>query len=727
MEFPKHTNRLTRETSPYLLQHAHNPVDWYPWNDEAFDQARRQDKPVFLSIGYSSCHWCHVMAHESFENEDIARLMNEAFINVKVDREELPDIDAVYMKAVVEMTGHGGWPMSLFLTPDRIPYLGGTYFPPSPKFNRPGFPQVLQTASDFYKNNRGQLQERAAALLERLETKERTPAGSGVPWSRLIEESVRILSEKYDTEYGGFGMGMKFPEPMHYSLLLRHWLRTGAPEVLAQIDRSLTRMAQGGMCDQIGGGFHRYATERDWRVPHFEKMLYDNALLARLFLHLFQATRQDMYRDVPRDVFQYVLREMTSDEGGFYSSQSADTSGGEGEYYTWTLKEVLDLLGPRHAKVFARAYGMTAGGNFQRRNVLFQAASMEKVSTGEGVAIFEVQHILQQAKSRLFEVREKRQPPGRDEKIITAWNAMMIAALATGYCVLRDAPLLEAALRAGEFVWAHLWLESGLARIWKDGAARFDACLEDYAHLLSACIALYEATFDLKWMERAGQVADRLVDRFEDRERGGFFMTPRTRAVVLTRLKNPADEAVPSANSVAALALLKLSVYRGIGKYRSAAENALRAFQPLIEKSPTAYNGLLAAADFTLTPPTEIVLAGPREPTAFQALVEEVFKDYRPNQVVIYNETPETRTLLPLAEGRESIQGKPTVYVCQKGTCHPPVQTAEALSRLLEPLPEIRINIFDEEKHTADLQTREQQSFLGVMDQIFKHSGLDGK
>ena len=720
----KFTNRLIAETSPYLLQHAHNPVDWYPWGPEAMEKARIEDKPIFLSIGYSACHWCHVMAHESFENEETARLMNDLFINVKVDREERPDVDTIYMQSVIALTGYGGWPMSVFLTPDQKPFLGGTYFPPAPESNQPGFPQLLEQAHDLYRNGGEDLTNRTTRILEQLNAAE-SGAASG-EWSptALIDEAVCIMAERFDAEEGGFGSGMKFPEPMNYTLLLRHWARTGADESIRMLDKSLTKMAEGGLYDQLGGGFHRYSTDRLWRVPHFEKMLCDNALLAKLYIDMIQATKQELYSAVSRDIFDYVLNEMTSPEGAFYSGQDADTEGEEGRYYLWEMKEFLDLLGPRQAKVMARHYGVTSAGNLGRKNVLYVKESMESIAESENIAIFEVGHILKNGKETLLEARQKRTKPQTDTKIITGWNGLMITAFASGYAVLHEKKYLDVATRAAEFLWTNMWDGSKLLRIYKNSESKIDGCLEDYAYFLEGLIALYEVTFDSVWIERANQLADKIIDQFSEEEEGGFYMTGRSAEKLVVRLKSAADEAIPSANAVAALSLLRLGHLTGKQEYLKSGERTVRAFQQRMKKTPAAFSGLLSAADFMSEPPMEVVFSGPKEHLVFEDMNNVLSQDYRPNKVVLFSEDGKKTGRLPLAEGKSVTDGEPAVYLCQKQTCHPPVKTGKALMNLLETPPEIRLNIFDYDKKISDSKKEEQGRFLGVMDQIFKYSGL---
>ena len=650
--------------------------------------------------------------------------MNDLFINVKVDREERPDVDTIYMQSVIALTGHGGWPMSVFLTPDQKPFLGGTYFPPAPESNQPGFPQLLEQAHDLYRNGGEDLTNRTTRILEQLNAAE-SGAASG-EWSptALIDEAVCIMAERFDAEEGGFGSGMKFPEPMNYTLLLRHWARTGADESIRMLDKSLTKMAEGGLYDQLGGGFHRYSTDRLWRVPHFEKMLCDNALLAKLYIDMIQATKQELYSAVSRGIFDYVLNEMTSPEGAFYSGQDADTEREEGRYYLWEMKEFLDLLGPRQAKVMARHYGVTSAGNLGRKNVLYVKESMESIAESENIAIFEVGHILKNGKETLLEARQKRTKPQTDTKIITGWNGLMITAFASGYAVLHVENYLDVATRAAEFLWTNMWDGSKLLRIYKNSESKIDGCLEDYAYFLEGLIALYEVTFDSVWIERANQLADKIIDQFSEEEEGGFYMTGRSAEKLVVRLKSAADEAIPSANAVAALSLLRLGHLTGKQEYLKSGERTVRAFQQRMKKTPAAFSGLLSAADFMSEPPMEVVFSGPKEHLVFEDMNNVLSQDYRPNKVVLFSEDGKKTGRLPLAEGKSVTDGEPAVYLCQKQTCHPPVKTGKALMNLLETPPEIRLNIFDYDKKISDSKKEEQGRFLGVMDQIFKYSGL---
>ena len=715
-------NRLKNETSPYLLQHASNPVDWYPWGPEALDKAEAENKPIFLSIGYSACHWCHVMAHESFESEDIAKIMNEKFVNIKVDREERPDVDALYMKALVELTGHGGWPLSMFLTPDQKPYLGGTYYPPSAKYNRPGFTEVLKQAHDLFISDKDQVASRSAKILQKISQDNRADSPNGMPDDALIRGAVETLSGRFDEDFGGFGSGMKFPEPMYYNLLLRHWAETG--DSLNILDKSLTAMAEGGLFDQLGGGFHRYSTDRKWLVPHFEKMLNDNGLLAKLFLDMFQSTKQDIYQTTACEIFSWLTREMTSPDGAFYSSQDADSEGKEGTYYTWELKEVLNLLGPKHAKVFSRAYGLVPRGHVDGRNVLHISESIEKLAEAENIPIFEADHILKKGRETLFQARDKRPKPDRDEKIITAWNGLMITALAHAACVLGDAGYRDKAVRCAEFIWSQQWQSGKLLRIYKDKQSSIMGCLDDYAHFLEALIAVYETSLESKWIDRAIELADAMIAEFWDAGEGGFFLTGKSGEALVAQLKNPADEAQPSANAVAALALTKLARLTGDENYRGKADDSLQSFRGMIEKGPAGYTGLLSAMSAGNLAPVEVVFAGPKDHAGFDEMWKTLNTDYRPNKIIIWNENESTGELLPLAQGKTAEQGQPTIYLCQKNTCHAPVQTGTALNKLLERPQEIRLNIFDEEKKNAQILEQEQSNFMGVMGNIFQQVGI---
>jgi uncharacterized protein len=719
-------NRMKDETSPYLLQHKNNPVDWYPWGQEALEKAKNENKPIFLSIGYSACHWCHVMAHESFENPEIAKVMNEGFINIKVDREERPDVDSVYMKSVIALTGHGGWPISLFLTPDLKAYLGGTYYPPVAKYNRPGFVQIMEEALEMHTKENEKVLTRSNIVIKKMLQRGKIPtATTSLDW-KPIEQSAVFLDERFDDAHGGFGMGMKFPEPMNYEVLLRNWKRKADQRSMEMLDKSLTQMSKGGIYDQLGGGFHRYATDREWLVPHFEKMLYDNALLVKLFLDTFQATKQGMYHGVATETLEYMQKEMTDSLGYFYASQDADTEGVEGKYYVWGIKEVLEMLGPKHGKVAARAFGITSAGNFEGKgNVLTNADSMEKISEEEGIAIFEVSHILSKAKETLLKKRSERPKPGIDKKLIVAWNGLAITAFSKGYAVLGKESFLDSAVKCSEFIWSEMVSDGKLLRIYKDGQSKITGFLEDYAYLIEGYLSLYEASFDLKWFLRAKELAFTMIDEFWDSKEGGFFIYGELNDPLPIRPKNPQDEAIFSANSIAAICLIKIGRMAGDDAVLKKGEETIKAFQGLIEEQPASCNGLLAALDALLCSPTEMVFVGPKEDPAFQEMYRKAQHDYAPNKILVYSENSETDKVFPMAQGKRPENGSAAVYLCQKQTCHAPVYSGKALENQMEKPPMIQINIWDEEKSEKEMKTEQNNNFMGAMGQIFKHMGID--
>ena len=568
------------------------------------------------------------------------------------------------------------------------------------------------------------LDDKAKTILQKISQQNKPGKVQGIESQQLIRDAIDTLKKRFDEEYGGFGAGMKFPEPMYYNLLLRYWAETGDEDTLHMLDKSLTKMAEGGLFDQLGGGFHRYSTDRFWRVPHFEKMLYDNGFLAKLFLDMFQATKQEIYSKVPEQIFAWIEREMTSKDGTFFSSQDADTEGKEGTYYTWELREVLNLLGPKHAKVFSAAYGMTPKGQLDGRNVLHVNMKVGPLAEAENIPIFEADHILKKGNETLFREREKRSCPARDEKIITSWNGLMITALATGHSVLGDEKYIKSAKRCAEFVWAKQWKEGKLYRIYKDGKTSIIGCLEDYAYFLEALITLYETSMRCEWIVRANQLADSMIEDFWDDEGGGFFLSGKSGERLVSKLKNPADEAMPSANAIAAMALLKLGRLTGNKIYLEKSKKTVKTFLAFIEDSPATYTGLLSTVSASGLSPTEAIFVGKNDSSDFEEMWKVLHSDYRPNKVVIWNENEQTEKLLPLAGGKASNQGEAAVYLCQKGTCHPSVKTGKALDRLLERPQEIRLNIFDENKKNIQILKEEQNNFMGVMGQIFQQSGI---
>jgi uncharacterized protein YyaL (SSP411 family) len=675
-------NRLQFETSPYLLQHAHNPVDWYPWGEEAFRRAQAEDKPILLSVGYSACHWCHVMERESFENEQIAALMNEWFINVKVDREERPDIDQIYMTAVQAMTGHGGWPMTVFLTPDGHPFYGGTYYPPEDRRGLPAFPRVLRAVADAYRSRRGDVIESARQITAHLRQAQALGGAPEPLHPAILDRAVQAMAPSFDPGEGGFGGAPKFPQPMILDFLLRQAARTGDARPRAMAELTLRKMAEGGIYDHLGGGFHRYSTDDAWLVPHFEKMLYDNAQLARVYLAAFQLTGDPFYRRIVDETLAYVIREMTAPTGGFYSSQDADSEGVEGKFYVWTLDEVRSVLGEQDARVFALVYDVTAEGNFEHTNVLHVARTPDAAARDLQLAPADVEQALARARRRLFEAREQRAKPGRDDKVLTSWNGLMLRAFAEAAAVLGHDGYRQVAERNATFVLDTLRPNGRLLRSWKDGRAQILGYLEDYANLTDGLIALYEATFAPRWLEAADLLAGEMIRLFWDDEVGGFYDTATDQETLILRPRDVFDNATPSGTSAAVDALLRLASLTGNADYERRAMAVLRAFVGYLQRAPSAFGRLLAALDFAIGDPVEVVLAGSPASAPAQELLAVVRRGYLPNKVVAFAD-PERPTSLTL--GKTPVDGRPAVYVCRRAICQAPVTDPEALSALLAP------------------------------------------
>ena len=669
-------NHLAHESSPYLLQHAGNPVDWYPWGEDAIARAKAEDKPIFLSIGYSACHWCHVMEHESFENEAIAQLMNEHYVCIKVDREERPDLDQIYMNAVQLMTGRGGWPMSVFLTPDLKPFYGGTYWPPTSRGGMPGFDQVLTAVNDAWLNRREQALEQAESLVDHLAGMASGPAEPKDLPPGLVARAAAAMLRTFDHEHGGFGGAPKFPHPMDLGLLARSWFRNRDEETLHVITYTLDKMAAGGIYDHLGGGFHRYSTDARWLVPHFEKMLYDNALLVPCYLEGFLITGNADYARVARETCDYVLREMTDAAGGFYSTQDADSEGVEGKFFVWTPDEVETVLGKEAAEEFCHAYNVTPQGNFEHGlSILNLPHRLADVATAYLKSEEELRQSLADSRAKLLEVRQQRVHPGLDDKLLVAWNGMMIDALAQAAGVLDEPRYLQAAQRAAEFVLTQMRSENGqLLHSWRHGTAKLDAYLDDYTCLANGLISLYEADFDERWLQAAISLVDEVLARFADAERGGFFFTATDHEELITRQKDFYDNAVPSGNSMAALALLRLAKLTGRPDYLTAAEATLKAAAGLIERAPQAAGQMLQALDLFNGPTPEIVIVGNVQHADTAAAVASLRKHFLPNKVVACREEPTSSgPLAPLFEGKASQGEEPAVYVCQDFACQAPV------------------------------------------------------
>jgi hypothetical protein len=653
-------NRLSRETSPYLLQHSGNPVDWYPWGEEALVRAHDEDRPILLSIGYSACHWCHVMERESFEDTETAAYMNEHFVNVKVDREERPDVDALYMEAVQAISGQGGWPITVFLDPEGVPFYGGTYFPPDEGRGMPSFRMVMEAVVDAFGHKRDEIHQRAPEMRARLGAIGQVePADS--PAAPMLVEATELLRGAADMERGGFGGAPKFPPASALELLL-------ARGELKVVERTLDAMLAGGIYDHLGGGFARYSVDAAWLVPHFEKMLYDNALLARAYLHGWQALGHERYRGVCEQTLDWALGEMRGPEGSFYSALDADSEGEEGRFYVWTPEQIRAVLGDRAQEVID-FYGVSEGGNFEGRNILHLAGGAGAPEPAGGLAA---------ARKALYEVRAKRVWPGLDDKRLTSWNALMIAALAEAGAVLERDDYLDAARACAGFVWEEMRdPEGNLLRTHKDGRAHLNAYLEDHAFLLEALLTLYEATFEQPWFERAQALADTMIARFGDPERGGFFSTSEDHESLIARRKEIGDHPIPSGNSSAAMGLLRLSAQTGESAYEQQAESVFRLFAQPAAQHPEAFAHLLRAIDFHLASTKEVALMG-EDLTQLTTVVRSTF---RPHLVLAGG--PEGATVPPLLQDRTTIENRPTAYVCEHFTCQAPVTSAEAFSKLL--------------------------------------------
>ncbi len=689
---PLYTNRLILQTSPYLLQHAHNPVDWYSWGDEAFARARELDRPVILSIGYSTCHWCHVMERESFEDGEIARYMNENFIAIKVDREERPDIDSVYMAAVQAMTGRGGWPMTVVLTPDREPFFAGTYFPPrsGARGAREGFWEILHKLEERYRTQRDQVVAQAGQMSRRVALSLRGSPPEGVPGAGAIVEAVRALAGAFDPTNGGFSSGRKFPRPVTLQLLLRYHRRSGDPQALAMVVTTLERMALGGIHDQIGGGFHRYTVEPTWLVPHFEKMLYDNAQLAMVYLEARQVTGREDFAEVARRTLDYVAREMAAAEGGFHSATDADSPAPtghdeEGLFFTWTPGEIREVLGePLAARVIAW-YGVTSKGNFEGRSILHRPQPLERVAARLKIGPADLDGSVAQGNALLYEARAKRPPPITDTKVLTAWNGLMLSAFARGAQVLGEERYREVAIRTARFLLDHCRKEDRLYRTWADGRPGTPGVLSDYAFLAAGLLDLYEATHDPQWLEEAMALHRTLQQQFWDAEQGGYYTTAADAEKLLAREKPGYDGAEPSGNSVALLNLLRLHELTGRNRYREMAEKGFAAFGRTMSRSPMAVPLMLCALDYYLDRPKEIVLVTPGPKADVTPFLERLAERFLPNRVLVVADGQRDRErlerLIPLLEERGTRDGKPTAYVCEGRVCKIPTTDPEVFSR----------------------------------------------
>ena len=678
-------NRLADATSPYLQQHQDNPVDWYPWGEEALARARAEDRPIFLSIGYAACHWCHVMAHESFEDPATAELMNALFINVKVDREERPDLDSIYMSAVVALTGQGGWPMSVFLTPDGAPFFAGTYFPPDPRHGLPAFTQVLRGVSEAWTKRRADVLAGSADIVQHLRASALATPEPSLPTHDDLSAAVRALWQTYDGRLGGWGGAPKFPQPMLIEYLLRYRVLTGDALALDMAAQTVRAMARGGLYDQLGGGFHRYSVDARWLVPHFEKMLYDNAQLARVYLHAWQLTGEVEFRRVATETLDYVLREMTDAAGGFYASQDADSEGEEGKFFVWSEAEIDAVLG-EDSPLFKRVYGVTGSGNFEGHTILSVVEPKTQAAAGLGVSNDVAEAALARARAALFARREARVHPGRDDKVIASWNGLMLATMAEAGVALEHAGYLAAARRNGDFLLAEMRGSDGrLRRSWRRGVAHLNGYLEDYAAVADGLLAVYQATADERYFVGARELVDMALAHFVD-PAGGFFDTADDHEALVLRPKDMQDNATPSGSALATTVLLKLAAYPAEPRYGDAAQRALGAITPLLSRYPTGFAQWLSAAIFDLSEPHEVAVIAGAATADLHALLREVQQPYRPFLVLAHSLHPVSQgSAIPLLRDRAPEQGQATAYVCRGFVCRQPVTSAEALRLELEP------------------------------------------
>lgn len=696
-------NRLIHENSPYLLQHAANPVHWYPWSDAAFAAAREQNKPVFLSIGYATCHWCHVMAHESFEDPAVAAVFNNHFICIKVDREERPDIDHVYMTVTQAISGSGGWPMSVFLTPDRKPFFAGTYFPRKSRYGRPGITDLLERIATLWRDNQNDLLRDAEALTGQLSQIGRNDPGNdtpGEPSAANMDRAYARLAGMFDETYGGFGAAPKFPSPHQMTFLIRYWHRTGKDRALTMAEETLGAMRRGGIFDHIGFGFHRYSTDRAWLVPHFEKMLYDQAMLALAYIEAFQATGNDCYASAARDILTYVLRDMTSPSGGFYSAEDADSEGEEGRFYLWDPAEVKSVLGVDDGDMFCRLFNIRDGGNFRdeatgeksRRSIPHLTMVPEDLSVAAtfGMAPDDFLQWIERMRNKLFRHREQRIHPMKDDKILTDWNGLMIAAMARAGRALQDDEYTQAAVRAADFVLTHLRDDDGrLLKRYRNGDAAFPAHLDDYAFMIRGLLELYESGFQSRYLREARLLTDQAMARFGDSEGGGFYLTAEDGETLLFRDKPAYDGAIPSGNSIMAMNLIRLYRMLDAPEYLSAAEALFKALAGPVQRGPSAFCQMLQAVGEAASPPETIVIAGVPNRRDTREMIAAVRKGYHPNRVVLFrpdsedpgDSLPEISELAPRTADQRMVGGKATAYVCRDFTCRPPVTDPSLIRR----------------------------------------------
>ncbi len=689
----RRANSLIHEKSPYLLQHAHNPVDWYGWGEEAFEKAREENKPIFLSIGYSTCHWCHVMEKESFEDPEVAQLLNNVFVSIKVDREERPDLDHIYMTVCRMATGGGGWPLTIIMTPDKKPFFAATYIPKTSRYGRAGMMELIPRVEQVWKTRQQEVLESATGMTQALHHLEKNPAVKELN-QHTLEKAFQELSKRFDRTHGGFSSSPKFPTPHNLSFLLRHWKRTGNAEALHMVEMTLQKLRWGGIFDQIGYGFHRYSTDKEWLVPHFEKMLYDQAMLALAYLETYQATGNALYRDVAREVFAYVLRDMRSPEGGFYSAEDADSEGVEGKFYLWTEEELTEILSKQEAELLIQAFNVEERGNFAEEatgkltgaNILYPGKDPAAISMELSLPDFE--RVLEQARKKLFEAREKRVHPYKDDKILTDWNGLMIAALARGARVLGEEQYALAALDAARFVLDRMCTPEGrLLHRYREGDAAITANADDYAFFIWGLLELYQATFDAAHLQTALSLSEGLISHYWDHQGGGLFFTPDDGEDLIIRKKEIYDGATPSGNGVAAHNFLRLARLTGNTEYEEKAHGILKSFSEQVDEFPSGYTQFLCSLDFALGPCFEVVVAGPSEGPDVKKMLNALNSRFIPNHVALFRPSDKDSSAIDgvaeFIKDHAAREGKATAYVCSNNACKEPTTDVDEMLALM--------------------------------------------
>ena len=695
-QFEKYQNRLANEKSPYLLQHADNPVDWYPWSDEAFEKAKNEDKPIFLSIGYSTCHWCHVMEHESFEDEQVAKLLNETFVCIKVDREERPDVDEVYMTVCQMVTGSGGWPLTIFMTPDKIPFFAATYIPKENRFGRPGLMEIIPQVREMWAAQRDQLMASANKIEDALS--QMSDSASGLDLRKeVLGEAYSQFQRSFDPRFGGFGSAPKFPATHNLMFLLRYWKRTGEKDALEIVETTLQQMRQGGIFDHVGYGFHRYSTDQEWLVPHFEKMLYDQAILAMAYTEVFQATGNEFYKTTAKEIFTYVLRDMMDDKGGFYSAEDADSEGEEGKFYVWIENEIRNVLDKEEADLFVKVYNVESDGNFQEEatqratgaNILHLNKPLNEIADELNTELPKLKQRLEFSCQKLFEVREKRIHPLKDDKILTDWNGLMIAALAKAGRVFNDEQYTDTAQNAAEFILNNMRNQNGeLFHRYRNGEVGIKGYLDDYAFLIWGLLELYETTFDVKYLQTALELNEVVLKQFWDTKNFAFYFTSKDAEKLPVRKKEVYDGAIPSGNSVMMLNLIRLARMTGNVEFENKANLITRTFSSQIIRNPGVYAMLLSAFDFAVGPSYEVVIVGDPESALTKKMINTLNQKFLPNKVVLLLDVNQKETeisgIAKFVEGFKSIDGRPTAFVCSNFQCELPTTDVAEMLRLLK-------------------------------------------